>query len=261
MLNIIKSQNYQLKRDIVIISVIIFCFLFPVIAPFLNELDIDGLNGSGYLLSVLGVIPMIFMIQPVFIVSKICGADMGDKTMNYEMLSGHSRGQVYFARVITSLIWTMLSMVLCAMLPVFAVTVIKGWGHYVILKDVIIRFLLVMLVYARWISVIILMVFMLGNGVLGGVISFLLFDATAIVGMIAEEMYDKSITNISSSTSVMWLTTITNYRNQVIDGDVYSVYDASLSANEIYSTVAISVFVIVLCLAIGYSLFNKRDIR
>lgn len=104
MRNIIKALNYQTKTDNVTYYSL-FVVLFLAVISFIDA-DLSELTGSMYI-AAMG--ESYFALLPVFVILmlgvRILGWDYGDKTMNYEILSGHHRREVYFARVIVSHIW------------------------------------------------------------------------------------------------------------------------------------------------------------
>ncbi|MDE5873976.1 MAG: ABC transporter permease subunit, partial [Lachnospiraceae bacterium] len=140
MWNIMKAQNYQIKGDNLIIYGLLFSLLLPVAGLLLDDTALDYMTGSVYAVSMFSFLPYIFMIISLIIVTRIIGWDMNDKTINYELLSGHSRAQVFFGRVIMSLVWTIIASVIVAVIPLVIFTIINGWGHSLKVSDFAIRF-------------------------------------------------------------------------------------------------------------------------
>ena len=95
MWNIIKSQWYQLVRDKRVRSTFIVTILFIGAVTFAN-MDTFGEDMQGGLItadlgSFYGIMGMVFMLGTIAFVMV---TDFMDKTLNYEILSGHSRKEV-----------------------------------------------------------------------------------------------------------------------------------------------------------------------
>lgn len=126
MWNVMKAQRYQIKGDNVIIYGILAAFLIPVLPIFFDGTSSGDMTGGMFAVSVLGTIPIALLIASLVLVSRICGCDMDDKTINYELLSGHSRGQIYFGRVIMSLVYTVVAGLVIMVLPTAVITMIRA---------------------------------------------------------------------------------------------------------------------------------------
>ncbi|MBP1549570.1 MAG: hypothetical protein J6A05_06155, partial [Oscillospiraceae bacterium] len=100
MRNIIKALNYQTRTD----NVTYYSILLGIFLTIFGMLDFD-MTGSEYV----ALNGESISLLPVFLILmlgvRILGWDYADKTMNYEILSGHHRREVYFARVIVAHIW------------------------------------------------------------------------------------------------------------------------------------------------------------
>lgn len=96
MWNIIKSQWYQLIRDKRVRGIFIVTLLFNGAITFANldtwEETLKGGMITADLASFYGVMGLIFLLA---ITAFVMGTDFTDKTLNYEILAGHSRGEVF----------------------------------------------------------------------------------------------------------------------------------------------------------------------
>ncbi|MGN0394446.1 MAG: hypothetical protein ACI4EF_03725 [Coprococcus sp.] len=260
MWNLMKAQNYQIRRDNGIIYAILAAFILPILV-YVSEGDIGKLNGCLYVIN--GSIGYIYtvLIITLVVTSRICGLDQYDKTMNYEVLSGHSRKEVYMARVILSIVWSMISIACIMIIPVAVISMIKGWGINVKLSEVLLRCILLFCPVFRLICIFALIAFVIGNCYMTMLVGFIGFDFTLLAAMIIGEFKDIRLFSQFASINVMKLCSIDNYRTEYIDGKDVIVYQAALTHSQIASTVFVSVIVGIICLMAGYLLFRKKDIN
>lgn len=258
MWNVMKAQRYQIKGDNVIIYGILATFLIPVLPIFFDG-TIGDMTGGMFAVSVLGTIPIALLIASLVLVSRICGWDMDDKTINYELLSGHSRGQIYFGRVIMSLVYTVVAGLVIMVLPTAVITMIKGWGKNVVFQKVLVRAFLMLCPYIRWICELALVAFIVKNSNITLVLGWLMYALVLIAQMIVFEAADITLKFQFASTNMMSLSEITNTRLELVNGELIPVFDAALNASEITNSIVVSFVVAVLCVMAGYAVFKKRD--
>ena len=127
-----KALNYQTRRD----NVVIYALLAGLLLPFLNvfvemAFDLDGLTGGLFFAQFGTTYPIVFAIVFVILVPRISGWDATDRTMNYEIMAGHSKKEVYFGRVLVSLLWAMVAGIVIMVVPLLVMTMINGWGENV----------------------------------------------------------------------------------------------------------------------------------
>lgn len=260
MWNIMKAMNYQVRRD----NVVIYALLAGIILPFLNVIietgfDLDALCGGLFVAQFGATSPIVLAIVFVILVPRICGWDATDKTMNYEIMAGHSRKEIYFGRVIVSFVWSMLSGMVIMVLPVLVMTLINGWGENVDVFDVVIRYLLILFPMFRFVCELILLTFLLQNCYVAMLVGWLFFDAAMLGSMIYEELIEKKLTVQLAVSNLTTLFGFDNYKLEYIGGEDIPVYSAGLSTSMIGSTMLVSLLVGGACLAIGYVVFRKRD--
>ena len=94
MWNLLKALNYQTKRDNVTIYAVIIGLLMS--AMMFIDVDIAETDGGQFAAVSGEVLPMALAYMMIILITRICGWDQTDKTINYEILSGHSRASVYF---------------------------------------------------------------------------------------------------------------------------------------------------------------------
>lgn len=93
MWNIMKSQNYQTRGDNLVIYGFLIAFVFPVLGLLMggDSIIFEDLNGGMYLMISSSMFPFAAMIMSLITATRICGWDSTDKTINYEIMAGHSR--------------------------------------------------------------------------------------------------------------------------------------------------------------------------
>lgn len=261
MWNIIKSQNYQARGDNLVIYGFLIALVFPVLGMLVDGdgSAFEGLNGSMYLVSSSSMFPFVATILSFIIVTRICGWDSTDKTINYEIMAGHSRPEVYFGRVFSALIWNIGGIFAAIALPVFIISVICGFGDNVYLGDVAVHTGLFLLVAFRMSCEYALLTFllsncyaamMLGYAITGfGMIAVLIY--TEFTG--AEPMAETALVNMGQFFN------FGNYQLKNIGGEEIQVFNLSLEPSVISTTVLVSLFAGIICLLVGYAVFSKRD--
>ena len=260
MLNIMKAMNYQIRRD----NVVIYALLVGIFLPFFNVIietgfDLDALYGGLFVAQFGTMYPIFLVMVFVILVPRIGGWDLTDKTLNYEIMAGHSRKEVYFGRVILSLVWSMLSGIVIMVLPVMMMTMINGWGENVNVLDVVIRYMLVLFPMFRFICELVLLTFLLRNCYAAMLIGWMFFGVSLIGSMLYVELTEKKLTVQLAVSNMTALFGFENYKLEYIGGEDIPVYSAGLSSSMAGSTILVSLLVGGACLAIGYVVFRKRD--
>lgn len=142
MINVMKAQKYQVLRSIstyavALVALVLFCAV--VFSDVLSD-DTDKLSASLFT-SYIGEINV--TIMPILILiytGLICGSDLSDKTINYELLSGVKRRDVFFGRFFVVLIVNVILYIIFAVLPILIFALVFGWGHTMTVHDVVLRY-------------------------------------------------------------------------------------------------------------------------
>lgn len=260
MKNIIKSQLIQLRKDklcrlsfVGLLGVTILIVLMMADAA-LGDMEITGGEQAIALLTMAQLLAQFFMF---LFTAQACGADFTDKTLNYDIMSGHTRREVYFGRVIpTVIIGTLGTMLLIAAPIVAEVIVVGGWGDKVSLADMLLRFLLMAFPIARIICEFIFLIFIIKNPYIVMGISYLL---CMILGMnipvTRERCFVLGMSNLNA------ITVIDRWDSFALSGDLYYIYETGLSADFVLPTVIVSVVVGAAALLLGYTFFKNDDMH
>ena len=104
MKNIVKAQFFQIVRDKIIRYMVVITLVMQVLIVMLPIwLENQEPTSAGEFFATDGVILMEFpLFYIILVTAQICGADLMDKTQNYELSGGHRRYEVYLGRVIAS---------------------------------------------------------------------------------------------------------------------------------------------------------------
>ncbi|MGN1089997.1 MAG: hypothetical protein ACI4Q6_06305 [Huintestinicola sp.] len=258
MWNIVKALNYQTRRD----NVTIYSILVGIAmsATVFIDIDLSEMNGGVFSIGFGEMIPISIMLLSVVLATRICAWDQSDKTINYEMLSGHERKSVFFSRVIVSLIWCMALTAVLVAVPIIAVSLICGWGEVTELKGVLLRYVLLFFPIIRMICCFIFLSFLTGSFLAALISSYLITEAENMIYMVLNETTDIRL-GCGLGISNMYELMNFNSRMGFINGEDVYIYDSSLPSDVIVKTVIFSLAASAVYLIGGYILFRKRDMK
>ncbi len=262
MQNIIKALNYQTRRDnFTIYALLAGCSGIGMLLLSYPNLDYSTLTGSvlaGFSgdCTALGV--MLFLLV---LVCRICGWDSADKTINYELLSGHNRADVYWGRVLVTFMWAIPIVVLLIGLPLAVVSIFNGWGVEADFWGLMARYALAMLPVIRMICELIFFTFLVKNCYIAMVLGYIFMMLPVMVELIIEETAKIEISWAFSITNLIDLLWLSNSYMGFVDGEDVMVYDLSVEPTYLLYTVLASVGVSAVCLLGGYWLFKKSDMN
>ena len=156
--NIVKSQIYQLKKDRLILSIFILVAVIEIIQVTVGE-GACAESASDFI-GMIGSIPysVIYMFVAVLI-ARVCGADFGDKTFNYEIMSGHTRRETYISRAGISIIAGVAGVAVLANLSIVLATLIHGFGTKISVGTVVLHQVLCIFPMIRIMSFFIFLIF------------------------------------------------------------------------------------------------------
>lgn len=258
MRNLIKALNYQTRRDNVTIYAVIIGLLMS--AMILTDHNVSALTGAQLAVGSCELLPMALSYMTVIMAARICGWDMTDRTINYEVLSGHRRRQVYFARVVVSLVWTMAMAVIVTALPVIIFSALNGWGPETDLGLMLIRYAMLLLPLFRLVCGFIFISFAVGNFVGSAVACFLSVQGEFFVYIMLDELTNIHLDAQLAVSNMIKLLEL-NGRMGFVDGKDIYVYDAALPSGLAVNTAVFSLAAGIIYLILGYALFSKRDMK
>lgn len=256
MRNIIKALNYQTRTD----NVTYYSILLAIFLTIFGMLDFD-MTGSEYV----ALNGESISLLPVFLILmlgvRILGWDYADKTMNYEILSGHHRREVYFARVIVAHIWCIAFCVVFMLLPVIVFTLINGWGTTMDFGGMALRFALAIFPMIRIVCQYVLLVFLVKSAYVAWAAGYLLSMFAMLIPMLFEAfMSNFKFTYHFANTNLMKLFTF-NQSIGYVNGEDVTICHTELEPSVIIGTIGVSVAVSVICIVLGYIIFKKSDVN
>lgn len=262
--NIIKALNYQTRRDNFLIYAILAGLggIALSLMMYLQTGNFESLTG-GYAAACIGSgdgYSFAVFFSTLLLATRICGWDYADKTMNYEILAGHSRRDVYWSRVITCLSWCMITTMLICILPIAVLTLINGWGEQMPLKGCLLRYVLLIFPVFRTICEYMLITFLTRSCYTGMVTGFLFTELTSVLVMILTNEKILSCTWHLGSTNISELFYF-NMEMGYMDGKDVEVFLTDLEPSFIAGTITASLAVGISCILLGYLLFRKSDVN
>ena len=261
MKNIIKTQLIQIRKDRIcrFIFIGILVVMFAIVWMLVDMMaegpqEVTGGKQAVILISMTTVLAQFFMY---LFTAQACGIDFMDKTMNYEILSGHTRREVFFGRVIpTLIIGTVGTMFLIALPIVAEVILMGGWGDKVNFTDMLLRYLLMAFPIARIICEFILLTFIIKNPYIVMGISYV---ACIILGMNVPATRDHCF--VLGMTNINKITAIEQWTSFGLGGDLHYIYETGLSADFVVPTILVSVIIGGIALLLGYTFFKNDDMH
>lgn len=259
MWDIVRSVFYTCrKRSLmkIIFVLMLLCSCSQLITFSFYALGYEGPTAGEFSAT---YIPLINTFAQIFLIMNtcyICTMDFGDKTANCELVTGHTRFEVYSARIIASLILSISGFLLCFIVPAAAASIMWGWGSCIYLGEMIFRWLILIIPAAR-------------IALETAALSFIIRKPSAvfITTFMAYTCLNAGI-NFAETSGANCILGITNL-NELCNIDFWSTYglnkvwitfDAAVSPSFIAATIIISVISSVLFFFIGYTFFRYDDI-
>ena len=258
MFGTLRSLFYLAKRDIVILVTLITCLWFPLVFLIFDGGSISEITGSSYVCGISDAV-IITLFGLMVIVTRISGADLSDRTVNYEIMIGHPRWKPFLSRMILSMLLGGVLPWIILYLPVGFFTLTGGFGVQGDARNILLRMGLSLFPLLRF-SVFFFLVTMLLDGFGKGlVVSFLLFDGISALVSTVEEMFSFRFHSWLAYSDLSDLTVYDNAKSVVVNGRTVMKYETELASRHIYSTILCSVLVICLYAVIGYLIFKRKD--
>ena len=255
-----KAQLIQLRKDkicrFIFIGVLAVTLIIVLMMADMASGDIRFTGGEQAIM-LLTMTQLLAQLLMYLFTAQACGADFMDKTCNYEIMSGHTRRDVFFGRVIPTLIIGTLGTLFLIAAPVVAeVIILGGWGDKVSLTDMLLRFLLMAFPVARVICEFIFLTFIIKNPYIVMGISYML---CIILGMNIPVTRDHCF--VLGMSNMNAITVIDRWNSFGLGGDLYYVYETGLSADFVLPTVIVSVVIGAAALLLGYTFFKNDDMH
>lgn len=196
------------------------------------------------------------VIFAIIFTGYVCGGDFTDKTSNYELMSGHTRRQAYFAHAVVSIVVGTAGTAILLILPVIVGSAAFGWGTELDAGNALLRYGLSMLVVMRIICEFVFLTYVVKN-------PYVTMAGGYIIFMCSQLLTNKSSSVFLGITCFNKLGSFESWFTYTLDNtvDLIEVYDAVLSVGDIASIVVSSIGIGGLFLWLGYKFFAKDDMN
>lgn len=263
MWNLIKAQNYQLKRDngIIYIYMLVSLFFAGFWYDFLMDHKLEEITGSVTAIFNGSVCMIVIGILVALLTARIAGWDFNDKTLNYELLAGHSRAKVYWCRVVVSMMWCLNSVLVISFAPMLVFGILNGWGIKADMGGVILHYLLILFPLFRFICECVLLTVIMRNCYMVMIIGFVMYEFTWVIAEMQALLTEVKLSIHFVSTNVTRLLEFDKSGFAYIDGEDVIVYETTLETEFILETIGLSLLVGITCLLVGYRYFKKADMN
>ena len=264
MINVLRSINYGLRRDIgVIVSLVMMFFMPYTIMLFMcaaEGMPLSECTPSYYFAAQnMAAVVAISYVGLTIISCKAMGGDSKDKTINYELLSGHNRLKIFAARTIAGIAWSVLPLMLFSFLSIGVIALINGWGMETDPIDVIIRIALCVFPLIRICALNMMFTSVFNSAGKGIAMGFGMDLVISICTTISEEVFHKEIDYGFGFLNIIFLLTSQNSREVIIEGKPVNLFDTALTPEMYIKTIGFALVFTVAYLLIGYVVFKKKD--
>ena len=221
-----------------------------------SSIGCDGPTAGEFAATYTNMLSTIAEIFAVINAVWICTMDFGDKTANYELMTGHTRLQIFSARIVMSLITGISGYLLIIIIPVIIAAILWGWGSCIYLSDMIFRWLMLIFPMARIIMEFTFLAFIIRKPAPAIILSFMINEFLTVVPMSAEMSSTSCILGTANLSKLVNIDSWTTYGLEKI----YLTFDTMLPSSYIASTIAASVIASTIFFCLGYTFFRYDDI-
>ena len=264
MFNIIKSLNYSARRDTVNWITILTLLVIPLFGFYLmgllNPDSTSVMTPSAYFASTEMGTVFIFMCFGIMILAcKVMSGDASDKTINYELMAGHSRDKVFAGRVIASFLWGAVLVFVIMLLPLGYLTLFNGWGVETNMNEVLLRSFLTIFPIIRFTALTIMLASISRSAGKGIALSYAVFMVTVMIASVLQDIFEIDLVYPFSTTNAATLLSTQNSWYEVVDGKTAVIFDTSVPGDLIWKTIVVSIVAAAIYLTIAYINFKKTD--
>lgn len=256
MFHVMKAQNYQIRHDMFsVIAIVIF------VGISIYQAVHDDITGSEQFAAMGEVVPLICLFICLVIGARIAAWDFNDKTINYELLSGHTRRDLYWGRFASALLWCISLCVMEMLFPLAVSTIRNGWGVQADPVNCMLRLLIAILPVVRMIAAIFLLAFILRNCYITYAVGYVLIGGMMLAVQLLTEASHLHLEYVLGYTTLGEVLVLSNSHMEFVNGADMNVYDSAISISSFGAAAVSSIVVSVVCLLAGYAVFKKRDME
>lgn len=259
MKQIVKSQIYELKSSRILYLILII-LSFLQISLWWGEYSLETSKPlCDYIAQNGGIfVPIALAFGICFTGFAFCN-DFLDKTVNYEILNGHRRKDVYFSRAIISIIGGTAGTILILMIPLFVLQLFVPFGTGISNSELVVRLLIAVFPIARIICEIAFLAIIIRN-------PYVIMAAGFAIALLGGEIVDSFVGNgyaflgLSSLSRIFSFAEWSTYTLSGKDGMIL-IFESSLQASEIAAIIGSSILFGSIFLILGYLFFKKDDLK
>lgn len=257
MWSVAKAQFYQLKKERILLMAFVAIFLLECLIIFMSMLTAGKIIPAGDILAGMLSVSMMFpLLFTMLLTATVCCGDFADKTLNYELLTGHTRAESCFGRALVSVLLSVPLFYLLAFLPSVISGCLFGWGSEATLHGIITRAAVMVFPVIRIVCEFVFLSFLVKKKFIVMLIGFLLTMLTNSMPIISE-----STSPLLGCTCMNSLTKIESWAVFGLENNLHMIYETALPAETIVTAVGSSLAAAALFLLLGYRFFRYDDIE
>ncbi|SEK45660.1 ABC-type transport system involved in multi-copper enzyme maturation, permease component [Ruminococcus sp. YRD2003] len=258
MLNIIKEMLRQTRRDKLLWFGAVYIFI--MFATVFTDNGLTSDTGSSFFGFAMQSVSIITPIILGTMAARICGADLRDKTANYELLFGKKRWEVYFGRFIASLIACFTVMTVIFAVIIALPTALNGWGESLSARNAAAHLALVYPIMFRILCFFTAFTFLCRNDIIAFVVAVVGTGLMFVFVFAMLNLADIELTWHLALSDMVHIIDFSNTTQGFADGRDITVYKAPIETAAAVRSLLASFGIGSFWLFGGYMLFRKRDI-
>lgn len=260
--NIIKSQLFQNRKNVILIIASAVVIIVPLLLYLMND-NCSEMTGGIAAYSVSDLMPMLVSYYIFLSVPLLFSSDTADKTMNYEILSGHSRTKVFWSRIYVVYMITIPAIILSLILPVAAASAVNGFGANIKPGELAVMFASFICIAARMISEIIFLTFLVEKPLVSMVLSMPLEGMIMLPAYIIPALNGDEYTGRMYYSSLYRLSSVLDFSNSKTGfykgEDIIQFVTEKDICMRITDTAGAMLMAVILLL-LTFSLFKRKDL-
>ncbi len=267
MKNLIKSNLYQTKKTRLWKVVFLIMLLMEIMLFTESVTDTalyrDGCKVTDFVVGDLSSILMLGMMFTLIVAPLIFGEDINDRTINYEIMKGHSRKEVFFSRLLVTLGITVSGSLLLTLLPLIVIEIMNGFGDKVSLGSILVKTLISILPIIRLTSEIVFFTVIVSNKYIGALFGFVFTEVSVVILENVGHGYMTSVNCLGTTT----LLSLGSYKEDVIwrmsgsARDYLCTFSDAIEPKQYVLMAVITLIFTGIFAMLGYSFFKTEDMR
>lgn len=252
---LIKARLFELKKISMIRTLIFGTIVLIVSIIFMYKTNEEQMGFDIFVGRYMASVLSISIVFAGIITIIVCVNDYLDKTVNFCILNGYTRTQVYFSRVILSVVLGLISFLLIGFLCLAMVKIAYPGEHSIPVSNVIVRLLFCIFPMFRIIGIIIFFAFIIKNPY-AVAIAFMaiVINLSAYLEFVTN--YNNLILGINGISSMFHIMEYSTYR--LSDKKIIYIFNSNLDVKNIVLMIVVSLAVGIFFIMLGYS-FHKED--